>query len=128
MAASRGVSRPRGGADEFLDGDNVVRINLGAPILLSGPMRPLIAGRHPTVIVNRCSGLGFVPAARMPVYSATKAGLHAFRMALRRQLAPAGIQPFGVVPPAVRTRFNPGAARTRGCRATSGPRSSSRRR
>ena len=97
------------GAGEFLAGDNEVRINLEAPILLSGLMVPLIAGKHPAAIINVSSGLGFVPAARMPVYSATKAGLHAFSMALRRQLAPIGIQVFEVVPPALTPALNPEA-------------------
>ena len=47
------------------------------------------------------SGLGFVPAAKMPVYSATKAGIHAFSMAFRFQLSAVGIKVFEVVPPAI---------------------------
>ncbi len=95
------------GANDFLAGENEVRVNLEAPILLAGLMVPLIAGKRPAAIINITSGLGFVPSARMPVYSATKAGLHAFSMALRRQLAPIGIQVFEVVPPAVNTGLNP---------------------
>ena len=94
------------GANDLLAGENEVRVNLEAPILLSALMVPLIAGKHPAAIINVTSGLGFVPSARMPVYSAPKAGLHAFSMALRRQLAPTGIQVFEVVPPAVNTGLN----------------------
>lgn len=46
------------GADEFLAGQNEVRINLEAPILLSGPMVPLIAGKRPAAISNVSSGTG----------------------------------------------------------------------
>ena len=95
------------GANDFLAGENEVRVNLEAPILLAGLMVPLIAGKRPAAIINVTSGLGFVPSVRMPVYSAAKAGLHAFSMALRRQLAPIGIQVFEVVPPAVNTGLNP---------------------
>jgi uncharacterized oxidoreductase len=42
----------------------------------------------------------------MPVYSATKAGIHAFSLALRHQLAKTGIKVFEVVPPAVDTELN----------------------
>jgi uncharacterized oxidoreductase len=43
----------------------------------------------------------------MPVYSASKAGVHAYSMAIRRQLSPIGIQVIEVVPPAVDTELNP---------------------
>ena len=58
--------------------------------------------------------LSFVPAARMPVYSASKAGLHAFSMALRQQLLKVGIKVFEVVPPAVDTELNPEGRTKRG--------------
>ena len=50
----------------------------------------------------------------MPVYSATKAGLHAFSMALRHQLLKLGIKVFEVVPPAVDTELNPEGRAKRG--------------
>jgi uncharacterized oxidoreductase len=50
----------------------------------------------------------------MPVYSATKAGLHAFSMALRHQLSKLGIRVFEVVPPAVDTELNPEGRAQRG--------------
>lgn len=58
----------------------------------------------------------------MPVYSATKAGLHAFSMALRQQLVHVGIKVFEVVPPAVDTELNPeGRAKRAGFRIDLGP-------
>jgi NAD(P)-dependent dehydrogenase (short-subunit alcohol dehydrogenase family) len=48
------------------------------------------------------------------VYSATKAGLHAFSMALRHQLSRLGIKVFEVVPPAVDTELNPEGRAQRG--------------
>ncbi|MGD0154186.1 MAG: SDR family NAD(P)-dependent oxidoreductase [Thermacetogeniaceae bacterium] len=95
------------GIDEFLAGENEIRINLEAPIVLSGLFIPHLTGKMEPAIINVSSGLGFVPSGRMPVYSATKAGIHAFSMALRKQLVPLGIKVYEVVPPAVDTELNP---------------------
>jgi uncharacterized oxidoreductase len=94
------------GIAEYLAGENEIAINLEAPILLSGLFIPILTGKQGAAIINITSGLGFVPAARMPVYSATKAGMHAFSMSLRHQLAKTGIKVFEVVPPAVDTELN----------------------
>jgi uncharacterized oxidoreductase len=102
------------GIAEFLAGENEITINLEAPIVLSGLLIPLLTGKKESAIINVSSGLGFVPAARMPIYSATKAGLHAFSMALRHQLAKIGIKVFEVVPPAVDTDLNPEGRAKRG--------------
>ena len=96
-----------GGAAEFLAGESEITINLETPIVLSGLFIPQLTGKKEAAIINVTSGLGFVPAARMPVYSATKAGMHAFSMALRQQLLKVGIKVFEVVPPAVDTELNP---------------------
>lgn len=102
------------GIDEFMAGENEVRINLEAPIILTGLLIPFLAGKLEAAIINVSSGLGFVPAAKMPIYSATKAGLHAFSMALRHQLLKSGIKVFEVVPPAVDTELNPEGRAKRG--------------
>ena len=94
------------GVAEFLAGENEITTNLESPIVLSGLFIPLLTGKKESAIINVSSGLGFVPAARMPVYSATKAGMHAFSLALRQQLAKTGIRVFEVVPPAVDTELN----------------------
>lgn len=102
------------GISEYLSGENEIKINLEAPIVLSGLFIPYLTGKKEAAIINVSSGLGFVPAARMPVYSATKAGLHAFSMALRHQLSKLGIRVFEVVPPAVDTELNPEGRAQRG--------------
>ncbi len=102
------------GVAEFLAGESEIKFNLEAPIVLSGMFIPHLAGKKEAAIINVSSGLGFVPAARMPVYSATKAGLHAFSMALRQQLLKLGIKVFEVVPPAVDTELNPEGRAKRG--------------
>ncbi len=102
------------GINEFLAGESEIKINLEAPIVLSGMFIPYLTGKKEAAIINISSGLGFVPAARMPVYSATKAGLHAFSIALRHQLLKLGIKVFEVVPPAVDTELNPDGRAKRG--------------
>jgi uncharacterized oxidoreductase len=102
------------GVDALLAGESEIEINLVAPIVLSALFVPLLIGKSDPAIINVSSGLGFIPAARMPVYSATKAGLHAFSMALRHQLSKMGIKVFEVVPPAVDTELNPEGRAQRG--------------
>jgi uncharacterized oxidoreductase len=102
------------GIGEFLSGENEIRVNLEAGIVLTGLFVPLLSKHPGAAIVNVCSGLGFVPAVKMPVYSASKAGVHAFSMAIREQLAMVGIRVFEVVPPAVDTGLNPGGRARRG--------------
>ncbi len=94
------------GMADFLSKENEIKINLEAPIILSGLFIPYLTDKKEAAIINVSSGLGFVPAARMPIYSATKAGMHAFSMALRQQLLKLGIKVFEVVPPAVDTELN----------------------
>jgi uncharacterized oxidoreductase len=110
------------GIDDFLAGDNEIRVNLEAAIVLCGTFVPQLAANDGAAIINVSSGLGFAPAAKMPVYSASKAGLHAYSMAVRLQLSKIGIKVFEVVPPAVDTELNPdGRARRGNFKAGLGP-------
>jgi uncharacterized oxidoreductase len=102
------------GIEEFQSGENEIRVNLESTIILSGLFAPLLAKSTNAAIINVSSGLGFVPAARMPVYSASKAGVHAFTMALRHQLSKVGVKVFEIVPPAVDTDLNPVGRAKRG--------------
>ncbi len=102
------------GIEDYFSGENEIKINLEAPIILSALFIPHLTDKKGAAIINVSSGLGFVPAARTPVYSATKAGLHAFSMALRYQLLKLGIKVFEFVPPAVDTELNPDGRAKRG--------------
>jgi len=102
------------GIANFMNGQSEIKINLEAPIILSGMLIPHLTGKKEAAIINVSSGLGFVFAARMPVYSATKAGLHVFSMCLRQQLKDTGIKVFEIVPPGVDTELNPEGRATRG--------------
>jgi uncharacterized oxidoreductase len=110
------------GIAEYKAAPNEIAINLEAPIVLSGMFIPYLTGKEGAAIINVSSGLGFVPAAKMPVYSATKAGLHVFSMALRHQLKTTGIKVYEVIPPAVDTDLNAeGRASRGGYKANLGP-------
>ena len=102
------------GLRDFDHGDNELRVNLEAPIALTGLFAPLLAKNPSPVLVNVSSGLGFVPMPRVPVYCASKAGVHAFTVAVRAQLASLGIRVVEVIPPAVDTGLNPAGRAARG--------------
>ncbi len=80
-----------------------IAVNLTGPILLTRRLLPLLrCGRNPMIIMVT-SGYALLPATRAPTYSATKAGLRSFTMALRRQLHGVGIRVVEVLPPLVDT-------------------------
>jgi uncharacterized oxidoreductase len=80
-----------------------IAVNLTAPILLTRSLLPLLCSGRSPLIVMITSGYALLPATRAPTYSATKAGLHSFTMALRRQVRGAGIRVVEVLPPLVDT-------------------------
>ncbi|MBC6988868.1 MULTISPECIES: SDR family oxidoreductase [Hymenobacter] len=80
-----------------------ITINVDAPIHLAMLFLPHLQQQQNPAIINVTSGLAFVPAAFVPIYSATKAALHSFTLSLRHQLANTPVQVLEVVPPAVDT-------------------------
>ncbi|HEY0419620.1 MAG TPA: SDR family NAD(P)-dependent oxidoreductase, partial [Acetobacteraceae bacterium] len=60
------------------------------------------------LILMVTSGYALLPSRRAPTYSATKAGLHSFTMALRRQLDGTRIRVVEVLPPVVDTAATAG--------------------
>lgn len=85
------------------DIDQEIAINLTAPIQLIVEMLPALKRQPHSVIVNVSSGLAFAPMADVPVYCATKAGIHSFTLSLRHQLKPTSVRVVEVVPPIVDT-------------------------
>ena len=80
-----------------------IAINFEAPVHLSTLLIPHLLKQQRPAILNVTSGLGFVPMARSPIYSATKAALHSFTLSLRHQLSHTPIQVVEIIPPAVNT-------------------------
>ena len=94
------------GDHDLVTGENEIAINLEAPIYLSALFIPFLSSKKDPYIINVSSGLGFVPAARMPVYCATKAAIHSFSMSLRQQLLKTPIKVIEIVPPGVDSELN----------------------
>ena len=87
--------------DQSVSDERIAReiaVNLTGPILLTRRLLPLLrCGRNPMIIMVT-SGYALLPATRAPTYSATKAGLRSFTMALRLQLHGVGIRVVEVTP------------------------------
>lgn len=82
---------------------NEIAVNLTGTILLTRRSLPLLRSGHAPMIVMITSGYALLPATRAPTYSASKAGLRSFTLALRRQLKDVGIRVVEVLPPLVDT-------------------------
>ena len=78
-------------------------------VCLTGPMRmiqrflPHLLSRPEAAIVNVSSGLAFVPFPPAPIYSAAKAGLHAYTQVLRVQLRDTRVAVVELAPPGTDT-------------------------
>ena len=77
-----------------------ISINIEAPVHLISLFNNL---KSLTTVINVTSGLSFVPLARMPVYSATKAFFHSFTLSLRHLLKSKNIEVIEIIPPALNT-------------------------
>jgi short-subunit dehydrogenase involved in D-alanine esterification of teichoic acids len=90
-----------------------VNTNLTGPIVLGTLLVPFFLSKKqkqnpgpplqpaPASIILISSALGFVPLPKLPVYCATKAGLHAYAVALRGAVADTMIEVVEIVPPYV---------------------------
>lgn len=101
-------------ADELLKIDDEIEINLKSQIHLTAHFIPLLSKQRESAIINVSSGLGFVPLAIAPIYSATKAGFHSFTVSLRHQLKNTRIKVFELIPPVVDTELDMGTREKRG--------------
>ncbi|MCA8959679.1 MAG: SDR family oxidoreductase [Planctomycetes bacterium] len=98
----RGEDVTRGAVD---DAEVTVTTNLLGPIRLTAALLPHLLARPRATVINVSSGLAFVPMAATPTYCATKAGLHAYSVALREQLAGTSVEVIEIVPPYVQTQL-----------------------
>lgn len=88
---------------ELLGLTREIDINLNGPLRMVQQFLPHLKQRTNALIVNVSSALAFVPLPASPVYSATKAALHAYTRSLRVQLAGSGVTVVELMPPAVET-------------------------
>ena len=94
----------RKGEEAFSDSESEIETNLVAPVHLSSLFVPLLM-QNDSAIVNISSSLAFRPLPHVPIYCGTKAAIHAFSMALRKQLQETSVKVFEIVPPLVETEL-----------------------
>lgn len=95
------------GASGLYDEDSEIETNLTASIHLAALFTPhFLQQKRECAIVNVTSGLAFIPLKIVPVYCATKAGLHSFSLSLRSQLAKTNVRVFEIAPPIVKTELH----------------------
>jgi len=80
-----------------------IDIDLSGPIRMVQQFLPHLLRRPDALIVNVSSGLAFVPFTISPVYSAAKAGLHAYTRCLREQLKDTRVKVVELAPPLTET-------------------------
>ncbi len=95
------------GRRDLADAEATITTNLLGPIRLTNALVDQLKGRRGAAIVNMTSGLAFVPWIKAPTYSATKAALHSYTLALRQRLR-GQVEVIEIAPPAVRTELTPG--------------------
>lgn len=88
--------------------DDCIYANLNAPIRLIAGLVPRLRTLQEAAIVNVTSGLAIAPAARTPVYCATKSALRFYTLGLRHQLKDTNIHIIEALPPVVDTQMNDG--------------------
>lgn len=76
-----------------------VDINLCGMLRMIDAFLPDLAQKPGAAIVNVTSATAFIPEARAPIYSATKAAQHALTICLRHQLKSSGVMVVELIPP-----------------------------
>ena len=89
------------------DAEATITTNLLGPIRMINALVEHLSRQPDAAIVNVTSGLAFVPLVATPTYSATKAALHSYTVALRETLR-GKVEVIELVPPAVQTDLTPG--------------------
>jgi uncharacterized oxidoreductase len=77
--------------------------NLKGPMWMVQAFLPLLLRQKNSLIVNVSSGLAFIPFPAAPIYSASKAALHAYTQCLRSQLADTSVSVVELAPPGTET-------------------------
>ncbi len=101
-----GIMRNLDLLDSSIDLEDITReidINLSGTIRMAHQFLPHLQKQASAAIINISSGLAFVPFPLSPVYSAAKAGVHAYTQVLRLQLKNTNVQVIEVAPPSTKT-------------------------
>lgn len=86
--------------------DRVIDLNLTAPVKLTRALLPSMLARPQPTLVFVGSALGHLGYPGQAVYCASKAGLHRFAEALRREYADVNLDVLYIAPRATATAFN----------------------
>lgn len=97
------LDRPR----DLSDAEATIDTNLLGPIRLTDALIEHLSNQTNSALINVSSGLAFVPLVTAPTYSATKAAIHSYTVALREALH-GKVEVIELVPPAVQTGLTPG--------------------
>ena len=91
-----------------------ILINLFGTIQLTQLLIPLLLIQKNSFILNVSSALAEVPMSAAPIYSATKAAIHSYSIAIREQLQHTGISVFELLPAAIATDMASGIEKSIG--------------
>ncbi len=94
--------------DNKLGLENIVaeiNTNLSGTVQMVHRFLPHLITRKSAAVVNVSSGIAFMSYSSAPIYSATKAGVHAYTQALRFQLEDTNVKVFEIIPPGVNTNL-----------------------
>lgn len=97
--------------DQTLDLENINReiaTNLSGTVQMTHRFLPHLLRKKSAAIVNVSSAIAFMPFTIAPIYSATKAGIHAYTQALRLQLEETNVKVLEIIPPGVNTNLQNG--------------------
>jgi uncharacterized oxidoreductase len=90
-------------AQELTEVTRELDVNLKGPVQMVQAFLPGLKARPSALIVNVSSGLAFIPFPLSPMYSAAKAGIHAYTRCLRAQLARTSVRVVELAPPGTET-------------------------
>jgi NAD(P)-dependent dehydrogenase (short-subunit alcohol dehydrogenase family) len=85
--------------------EEVIRINLTGPFLITHEVLPAMLARRSGSIINVTSGVGRAGKAKWGAYAVSKAGLEGFTQVLAEEVKSAGIRVNAVNPAATRTQM-----------------------
>ncbi|SFD19036.1 uncharacterized oxidoreductase [Bosea sp. CRIB-10] len=91
--------------DFLATAEETIATNLLGPIRLTAALLPHLLKQERAAILTVSSGLAFVPLATTPTYSASKAAIHSWSMALREQLKATPVEVVEIAPPYVQTEL-----------------------
>jgi uncharacterized oxidoreductase len=98
-------SEPAAAGDFLATAEDTIATNLLGPIRLTAALLPHLLKQKRAAILTVSSGLAFVPLATTPSYSASKAAIHSWSMALRAQLEATSVEVIEIAPPYVQTEL-----------------------